>query len=195
MKKNTKDFTKGFTLIEIIIVLGIGVTILIVVTQIFVNGLFYQLFGFGSFYAQQDAVASLNKAANEIRQSTTVVSASPQSVTIWEYLKTTDAAPSQVRFYLNGTNFMKGTIPPSGSGPTYTYDPASETFKTVVTDVQNGGSAIYQYYDQNNNLLSAPYTVGNITLVGITLTVGDPKLKITFTATTEAQLRDKKTNL
>lgn len=194
-KENSPERERGFTLVEILVAMAAGSLVLIVVAQLFVNGLLYNLIGFNSFNSQADAIAVLNRVAKEIRQGPAVVVANDQNITILEYLNITDEAPYQVRFYLNGTNFIRGQIPPTGSGPSYTYDPASETFKTLGTAIQNGANPIFTYYDQYGTQLSSPIVTGNITLVKVTLNFGDTKLRTAFTATTQAQLRFKKTNL
>lgn len=193
-----QSYTKtnlGFTLMEILIALAVGSIILIVVAQLLVNGFLYNLIGFNSFNTQADAIAVLNRVAKEIRQGPAVVTANPQSITILEYLTVTDTAPYQVRFYLSGSDFIRGQIAPTGTGPSYTYNPATETFKTLATDIKNGGNPIFTYYDQDGVLLSSPIVTGNVTLVKISLSFGETALRTAFTATTQAQLRFKKTNL
>lgn len=193
--KSSSEGQQGFTLIELVLSIAIGAVIMVLVTNLLTKGFLYHLIGFSSFNAQADATATLNKVSKEIRQGPGIIVANSQSITILEYLNVTDVAPYQIRFYLSGQNFIRGQIAPTGSGPNYTYDGGTETFKTIATSVNNGGSTIFQYYDQNNTLLSSPITVGNITLVKITLTFGETNLRTSFTATTQSQLRFKKTNL
>ena len=190
-----QPFSKGFTLLEILIALAAGSIILIVVAKLLVNGFLYNLIGFNSFNSQADAIAVLNRTAKEIRQGPAVVIANPQNITILEYLNLTDEAPYQIRFFLNGTDFIRGEIPPTGVGPSYTYDPASETLKTLATDIKNGANPVFTYYDQDGTALSSPIITGNVTLVKVSLSFGETNLRTAFTATTQAQLRFKKTNL
>ena len=194
MKNETLN-SKGFTLIELVVAIVIGIIIMILVTNLLTRGFLSQLVGFSSFNAQADATATLNRVAKEIRQGPGILIANPQSITILEYINVTDTAPYKIRFYLSGQNMMRGSIAPTGVGPSYTYDSATETFKTIATSVTNGASAIFQYYDQNGTLLSSPIAVGNITLLKATLTFGDTSLHTAFTATTQIQLRFKKSNL
>lgn len=194
--KNIKlNSERGFTLIELVVAIAIGIIIMILVTNLLTRGFLSQLVGFSSFNAQADATATLNRLAKEVRQGPGIQVANPQNITILEYINVTDTAPYKIRFYLSGQNFIRGSIAPTGVGPSYTYDPATETFKTIATNVTNGATAIFQYYDQNGTLLSSPIAVGNITLVRATLTFGETSLHTAFTATTEIQLRFKKTNL
>ncbi len=191
----TAKTSKGFTLIELIISMAVGSIVLVVIAQLLVNGFLYNLIGFNSFNTQADAIAVLNRTAKEIRQGPAVVAANPQSITILEYLTVTDAAPYQVRFYLSGTDFVRGQIAPTGTGPSYTYNSASETFKTLANNIKNGANPIFTYYDQDGNLLGSPIVTGNVTLVKVNLNFGETKLRTAFSATTQAQLRFKKTNL
>lgn len=186
---------QGSTLIELVVAIAIGIIIMILVANLMTRGFLSQLVGFSSFNAQADATATLNRVAKEIRQGPGIQVANSQDITILEYINVTDTAPYKIRFYLSGQNLIRGSIAPTGVGPNYTYDNATETFKTIATSVTNGASTIFQYYDQNGTLLSSPIAVGNITLIKATLTFGDTKLHTAFTATTQIQLRFKKTNL
>ena len=135
----------GFTLIEILVSIAIGIIVMVVIANVMTRGFLAQLVGFSSFNAQADATATLNRVAKEIRQAPGIQVADPQDITILEYINVTDTAPYKIRFYLSGQNLVRGSIAPTGVGPNYTYDPATETFKTIATAVTNGAATIFQY--------------------------------------------------
>jgi hypothetical protein len=131
----------------------------------------------------------------EIRQATEMVAAGTQSITFLEYVQYDDTAPSQVRFFLNGENLMRGEIPPTGTGPTYTYDPADEITSTLSFRVVNGATDIFSYFDQNGAQLFAPIGLPSVTLVGIHLSFEQLDNPKTFDVSTKVQLRFNKNNL
>ena len=186
---------KGLSLVELIIALAISSIIFIVVVAIINIVLSRSKGGFESFKAQSEALGIMNRMAKEIRQATEVVSAQAQTITFREYIEASDAAPSQVRFYLVGQTLSRGEIPPTGSGPNYTYDPASESTRTLSFDIINGGGAIFTYFDQNGSTLGAPVTLSAVTLIGINLTFRQISNTQPLSVRTKAQLRFNKNNL
>lgn len=190
-----KEFRKGFSLIELLIAIAVSSMILVVVVGIINIVLSRSKGGFESFQAQSEAVGAMNSMAKEIRQVSELVAASSQSITFLEYLDVDDDAPYQVKFWLDGETLKREEIPPSGVGPTYTYNPADRAEKIVSFEVINGASAIFTYFDQDENELAAPITLGAVTLVDINLTFRQLSNANPLEVTTRAQLRFNKTNL
>lgn len=189
------DGGQGFSLVELLIAVAISSIIMIAVVLIINIVLQRSKGGFESFEAQSEAVAIMNRSAKEIRQATEVVDAQTQSITMREYLDVNDTAPYEVRFFLDGESFKRGEIPPTGPGPTYTYDPTDETIKVLSLDVINGATDIFSYYDQDETLLTAPITMAAITLVDIHLIFRQLNNTSPLEVRTKAQLRFNKNNL
>jgi prepilin-type N-terminal cleavage/methylation domain-containing protein len=189
------DNSRGFTIIELLVVVTIGVVVILVVFSI-INQIFVRTSGGQSSYeAQADALASMNSMATEIRQATEVIAAQPQSITIRQYVDFDDTVPSQVRFYLQGDELRKGIIPPTGSPPTYTYNPANEVFDILSLRVANGANRIFTYYNEDGDELSSPVPVGAVTLVKIDLTIEQRNNPSPLSVSTRVQLRFNKNNL
>lgn len=186
---------KGFSLIELLIAMAISSIILVVIVTVINLALRHSSGGFESFEAQSEAVGIMNRVAAEIRQASEMVSAQPQSITFREYLDVGAAAPHQIRFFLDGESLKRGEIPPIGTDPPYTYDPASETIRTLSLDVINGAADVFTYYDQDGNQLFAPVTLAAVTLVDIHLIFRQRNNTQPLEVGTKAQLRFNKNNL
>jgi hypothetical protein len=104
---------------------------------------------------------------------------------------------SKMRFFLSGRNFLQGTIPPTGSGPNYTYNPGNEGIYTLTSKIAASPGTIFTYYDNNGNLLSSPVEAGSVTLIRVSLPYKpDGLLRLgPLYFSSEVQLRNLKTNL
>jgi len=185
----------GFSLIELLVAVTFSGMILVIVVGIIIQIFIHTNLNNEAYKAQDDALVSMDYLTTEIRQATDVIDAQNQSITIREYVNSTDSAPSQVRFFLQGENLIRGEIPPSGSPPNYTYDPASETFKTLSNRVTNGSVSIFTYFDQNGNQLTGTIQLGAITLVNINLSFRQDNRSKDLNVNNKVQLRFRKYNL
>ncbi len=110
-----------------------------------------------------------------------------------------DGLKEKVRYFLTGTNLNKGIIKPSGNP--LTYNPLNEVTTTVVHNVRNNATPIFNYYDENYDgtsaPLSTPVNILNIRLVKITLILDIDPLRIPepFIFTTQISIRNLKNNL
>ena len=190
-----KTFRKGYTLIEVIIALGIAVILIILIANLLVQGYRQYFLGFGSLQAQNELVLIMNNIADDLREATLLFDAQSQSITFRKYEKYTDSAPSQIRYFLDGTNLKRGVIAPTGSGPDYTYDPDNEVVKFKSSLIANGVQGIFSYYDKDGQLLSAPFILGNVTLIKLRFVFDQGKGKNPLNTETQVQLRFNKTNL
>ena len=113
-----------------------------------------------------------------------------------------DGITEQMTYSLVGTTLYKAIINPTGSSPSYVYNPANQSTTTLVTNVRNASSTpLFQYFDTNYNGTSSPLTIPVTTtavrLIKVSLTLDiDPKrspLPVTYTI--QASLRNLKSNL
>lgn len=204
IKKNLKE-NKGLTLIEILITLAIF-TIIMGLVGNFARDLFYYEDVFsGGLTSYDEARKIFQPISSEIR------SASPSSLGSYP-IEATDATSfifftdidndglkERVRYYLSGTNLMRGEIIPSGTPLQYL--PETETSSEIIHGVRNGSTPIFTYFDSNyngsNSPLTQPVSALSVRLVKITLVIdNDPnKPPAPVTVTTQISIRNLKDNL
>jgi type II secretory pathway pseudopilin PulG len=196
---------KGFSLVEILVALGISV------------GIFFAVFNFGNsifsfnsnaqknLNAQSDARKVLKDMVKELRSTSPsslgsypIVLASTTAITFFSNIDN-GAHKEQVRYFLQGKELKKGIIKPSGSP--LSYDPASEQIITLIGDINNGATPIFDYFDSNytgtSTPLSQPVQITKIRLVRITVKIEKDPSKSLGPLIVESQvfLRNLKDNL
>lgn len=200
-----ENFLAGFTLIEILVTMAIF-SLIMGAVGLFARDIFYynNIFS-GGLTSYDDAKKILQPITSEIR------SASPSSLGAYsiEIADNTNfvfysdiinnGLKERVRYFLSGTNLMRGVIIPSGNPLKYLSN--SETVSEIVHNIRNGSTPIFTYYDTNYNgstsSLPIPVSVLSIRLVKITLIIdADPnRPPLPITVTTEANIRNLKDNL
>lgn len=191
---------KGFTLIEITVVLGIMVLIM--------GGMYSFLiesYNFQTFVSEQnDAIASARDGVEtlvlEIREAADadtggypIETATEQEFIFYSDVDA-DALTERIHYYLDGTNLKKGVIEPSGDPLAYS---DAETVSTISEAVQNGVNVIFTYYDGDTVALSYPADPTEIKLVKINLEVNINPAKVpeTYFLENYVQIRNLKDNL
>jgi prepilin-type N-terminal cleavage/methylation domain-containing protein len=195
----------GFTLVEILVTMAIFSLILGAV-GLFARDIFYydNLFS-GGLTSYDDAKKILQPVASEIR------SASQSSLGAYsiELANNTnfifftdidnDGKKERIRYFLVDDILKRGVIVPSGSPLEYLS--GDEVITDVVSNLTNGVTPIFTYYDTNYNgstpPLADPVSVLDIRLVKITLIIDvDPnRPPAPMTVTTEVSIRNLKDNL
>lgn len=111
-----------------------------------------------------------------------------------------DGRIERVRYYLNGTEFTRGIIEPTGFP--VTYPSANEKIKTVSTNVKNGTTPIFYYYngdwpaDTVRNPLDTPTRLSETKLMKVHLVINPTTdSKHDFVIDSYSQLRALKQNL
>lgn len=104
--------------------------------------------------------------------------------------------PTQIRYYIEGNQFIIGQTEPVGTEPNITYPPSAEKIHLIVEDVENP-NMIFEYYDGQKNILSAPVDTTKIRLIKLTISLDQDvnKPPVAVTETTEVSLRNLKDNL
>jgi type II secretory pathway pseudopilin PulG len=170
---------KGFSLIETLIATAIGIMIFLVVFN-FGNGIFsFNSNAQKNLSAQTDARRVLKSMVKELRSASpsslgsyTISYASTTGITFFSNIDS-DTYKEQIRYFLSGKDLKRGVIEPSGSP--LTYNPANEQISTLVTDINNGVSPIFEYFDSSytgtSTPLVQPVQITQIRLVRITLKI------------------------
>lgn len=110
-----------------------------------------------------------------------------------------DQYKERIRYFIQGTNFNRGIVHPSGSP--LTYNVAQEQVTTLVHNVRNGATSTFDYFDKYYSGTSTPLAVPvdplAVRLVRITLLIdSDPnRFPATITLSSQAMLRNLKDNL
>lgn len=159
---HNKQNKSGFTVIELLI----GIFIFLLVSELiylFQKNV-YSLNGIlsDSISGQEQARKALKIMSAEIR------SASPSSLGSYQISQAgnfsltfycdidNDDLKERIRYFLDGTTLKKGIIEPSGSPIDYS---STEQITNFIRDVENGGAAIFSYYDKNYDGTTLPLAV------------------------------------
>ncbi len=203
---NSRIRSRGFSLIEILVAVGILGVIMIVVSQFQVNIIGYNKSSSDSLQSAQDARSILRVMVKELRSakpgsngSYPIVQAATSSVTFFSDIDA-DGQQEQIRYFISSTLLQKGTIKPTGSP--LAYSSAQETFSTLAYNIKNAtSSSLFEYFDNaysgTSSPLTAPVNVTDVRLVKINLMIdADPnRSPIPRLYTSQVMLRNLKDNL
>jgi len=197
---------RGFTLIEILVAMGIFILLIGTITAI----LSYSFKSRNVIWEQlstqnegrkvvQDFTNELRTAAQSSIGAYAIEAAATSSITFYSNIDT-DSWRERVRYFLSGTIFKKGVLKPSGSP--LSYNPANEVVTEVVHDIANATTSVFTYYGEsyngvtNTSSLSYPIDVTKIRVVGIKLRMEEnPNLSpAPFIVEGKAEVRNLKTN-
>lgn len=151
-----------------------------------------------SSLAQKDINAAIDRFNRIMRSTTTLLAATQTTVTIRGYPNAADTAPSEISIYLSTPKVLYSVIPPTGTAPNYTYNPADAVIYTLLPNVTNTIELpLFKYYDSTNTQLSYPVTIANVKAVELSASAKDSGNILTapINITTRATLRNFKTNL
>jgi prepilin-type N-terminal cleavage/methylation domain-containing protein len=205
MIKHTTHFSRGMTLVEVLIALAIFVAVMGAVGLFEVNIFSYQSSISSSFTTVQDAEIILKTMTREIRMTSPSSDGSyaiqtAATNTIMFFADTDgNGIKERIRYYLVGNKLYRASLVPTGSPFTYT---GTESITTLLNNVRNATStAVFEYfdgsYDGNEPSLSQPVNVSSVRLVKINITLDtDPnRSPAPRTYTTQVTLRNLKNNL
>lgn len=207
MKKKTRSISRrGFTLLELIVALGIFSLLIGSVTWIVVDAFRSNRVIWKQLERQSDGRKVLQEVVNNIRKAEmSSVGAYPiefagiNEIRFYANIDT-DGYKEKVRFFLVGTDFQRGIIKPSGNP--LAYDSANEDIVVLARNVTNLNKNIpvFSYFDQNYTGLEAPLTqpvvVSDIRVVRIFLELEDDpdKTPVALSVESTVAIRNLKTN-
>jgi len=185
---------KGFTILEILITFTILAIISMTLVAFIYNS--YKSFhkGESATRLQNDSIAASMLIEKELRATTEVINPSSNTLTIRAYAISSSTPPDEIRYFIQNSQLKRGLIPPTGSPPNYTYNPASETIKVIANNVIS--NPLFEYFDQNGIQLTSPVPAASVTLIKVNLTIDDDPNKPPEAISTsfKIQLRNLKTN-
>ncbi|NDB60026.1 type II secretion system protein, partial [bacterium] len=171
---------RGFTLVEIVIVVGILGMIMLVIgafqRDVFVNSKFAQ----DSLSTTQDSRNILRMMVRELRTSSSgndgsypLISAATSTISFYSDVDA-DGLKDKVRYYIATSTLTKGLIKPTGSPLTYVE--ANEVFSILAYNLRNSSSTpLFEYYDNayagTSSPLTQPVVISNVRLIKINLMI------------------------
>jgi len=195
----------GFSLVEVLVALSIFTGIIVVVGT-FQRDVFNLNFIIQSgLKNQNEAKKILRPFVNEVRSSTpsdlgafALAEVSDGTFTFYSDIDN-DGSREKIRYFLEGTEFKKGTT--ESSGNPLEYDPADEKIIKVVRDVTN--VSIFTYYDSSYDgtelslPLTQPVSPSSVRLVKVELVIDSDPIKppAPITVSTQVSIRNLKDNL
>jgi len=204
----TKRFSRSFTLIETLLTIFIFSMSLMLLITFVIN--VYRAYGynFEQAVAINEARKGIETMVKEIREARYAADGSypleeaGNSQFIFYSDIDKDENIERVRYFLDGTNFKKGVIDPSGDPPQYL--PASEKVSILSVYVRNGVSTpVFTYYngdwplDTVHNPLPTLTRLTETKLMHVYLKINvDPnRPPDNFELESDTQIRNLKTNL
>ena len=198
---------KGFTLIETLTVIGIISFVIVGLVYFMMYSLQSYSFSFAQFDATGRAKTAMTRLIRDVREARTgenggwpIIEATDNSITFYSDI-TNDGKADRVRYFLDGTDFKRGVVEPSGSP--VSYPPASEKISFIASGVNNGTSPVFTFYngnwpaDQINNPLPPANRIIGTRYIKVYLKIKSSASSQTgaFDLTTGVNIRSLKDNL
>lgn len=170
--------SKGFTQLEIVVVVAITAVILLAAGRFLVE-MFrgYRAIN-QTLTSNEQARRAVTNFVNELRTSSTsdtgtyaIATATPTAITFYSNIDK-DSLKERLRYYVSGNSLIRGVTKPSGSP--LSYNDINESSLAIVQNLTNT-SLVFSYYDTNYNgttsALSSPVNVMSIRTVKINLNI------------------------
>jgi prepilin-type N-terminal cleavage/methylation domain-containing protein len=202
MRYDIPTSKQGFSLIELMVAIGIFMIFVIASTAFIINGFKGSVFG----YEQEDAIANARKAAGVMVKELRRAANSAKGNYIFDTVATNtitfyadtddDGVTEKIRYFADGINLKKGWT--KATGTPMDYIAANEKISTFAIYLNNQSMPIFTYFDTNNAQIANP--AANKTKIRLVRTT----LKINVTPwrapqdyyyTADIQIRNLKDNL
>lgn len=196
---------KGFSLVEIIIVIAISAAIFMAVFNFGQSIFSFNSSAQQNLSAQSDARRVLKNIVEELRGASSsslgsypIILAGTTTLTFFVNIDS-DAYKEQIRYFLQNRELKRGIIKPSGSP--LSYNPANEQVITLIRDINNGATPIFEYFSSSYTGTSTPMVqpvqITMIRLVRITVKIEkDPNKSLgPLIVESQVSLRNLKDNL
>lgn len=186
----------GYSLIELLFVIAI----VSIITSSLVALTVQSSRGYRYLQTQSEASVdlsnTLNRVSKVVRGTSDVITADPNSLSIYAFFSPEDAVVKKITYFVEGTTLKATVIPPTGTAPNYTYDAANGKTYNLATNLTGAGT-VFNYFDASGNQLPSGFAVTQIKQISIKITI-NPNTKVLrqpLTSQTTVTLRNKKTNL
>ena len=200
--RNNKKNNFGFTLVEVLFAISIFALFSYMGSEYIISGLQMSRINNEQEEAIKNARNVLDSLIQEIREARQsergnylLDTVEPQRLIFYSDIDN-DGLTDRITYVLEGTDFKKAVIEPTGSPLDYLSANTSTT--TSANYVNNQTQAIFTYYDTNNNLIvnpSANKTLIRLIKVRIVTNVTPTILPGDYTLEIDVQIRNLKDNL
>lgn len=159
---NTYQHTRGFTLLEAVVVIGILGVITVVLTN-FQTDVFrdYSIASAG-ITADGEMRSTVRSFMRDLRAAApaqtgayALETAGTSTLTFYSDVNG-DLLRDRVRYYLSGSTLVRGVTPPTGSPASYLT--SNERLTSVVHNLALGATPLFSYYDGNYTGTTSPLT-------------------------------------
>ncbi len=167
---------KGFTLVELLVVIVVIGVLFATFAEFFNNNLIL-------FLDQQQNSMNLTELQNEsqrigdvLRGTYDIISAQSNSLSVYAYFSPVDTYVSEVTYYLNSSgNQLLASVTPMTSNPPIGTPITSETATyTIISNYYAAsGTSLFVYYDANENVLTPPIS-DERSIINIGINLGEP---------------------
>ncbi|MBI5126251.1 MAG: hypothetical protein HZA80_00580 [Candidatus Taylorbacteria bacterium] len=200
------NFTKGITIVETLVALGIFSIVFIAVSTFQRDVIQYGATASGSLTTSYDARIILRTITRELRTSSVgnngaypLAQAGTSSITFFADTDS-DNLKEQIRYYIASTTLKKGVIKPTGSPLTYV--PGNEVVTILTSNIRNSTSTpLFTYYGSNYDGTTEPYgypiPLTSVRLVNVNLILDADinRSPVSRSYTSQVTLRNLKDNL
>ena len=196
---------KGFTLLELLVALGIFLLLIVPISAILINGFKYNSVIWDQLEAQNDGRRAIREVADVLRKAENsslggfpIVSAGNNDLTVYANVDN-DSYREKVRFWLDGTILKKNIIKPSGNPLSYSGTGTTTELSHYVVNIAKN-FPLFSYYDTNytgvESSLSVPLSVTAIRVIKIDLELekNPDKTPVPLRVENMVQVRNLKSN-
>lgn len=169
---------RGFSMLEMIVVLGLFIIFSGVIAELLIWGNHGKDVIFEQLNKQNDGRIATQDFLNDLRRSSySSIGAYPIEVATANQIVfysniDADSWKEKIRYFVSGTTLKRGVTKPSGTP--LSYNSAAEAVNEVAHDLNNTTTLFY-YYDQsydgvsNTSSMSFPIDISKIRMIGIKL--------------------------
>ena len=201
IKKQDDIGIYGFTIIEVLVALGVFVIAILIITAFIINSYKLQNFTYEQSTAISEARRGIETMVKELRETLPgdtgaypIELAETQEIIFYADFDRDDAI-EKVHYWLDGSDFKKGVI--EASGNPLTYNPANEQVETISRYVRNYEDAIFIYRDSDYIALNTPADPNEVKLINVYLKINmfENRAPMDYELESDVALRNLKENL
>jgi len=203
IKKSLPKNESAFTLIEILVTMGIAIMIMLFIGYFIRNVINFETFLTGKIGIQQELLQTQQTMISEIRSMKIsaaggypIAEATSSSFTFFSDIDG-DNVVEQIRYFTSSTILKKSIIKPVGNP--LVYNPANQIITDMIHNLAVSTSSIFSYYDANYSgsepAMAYPINILLIREIGIQITATDENAGSSQQFSIKISPRNLRTNL